>query len=296
MQRSHTVTNGISFIVATLGEHDIRPLLDSLEKQSCDKYECIIIDQSKERVVQPVICGYRNIKYLHSDRKGNSYNRNIGIQNAQMPILGFPDDDCFYSADVIEKVLKLLHIHQRIDGVSGNWLDSKTGNLVMGSRKLNYANIFNLWTSITNITIFLRATIVRRVYGYNENFGLGSGVFEGGEETDFFLKIIKKGGKILFSPEIQIWHKSENYTISNPKKQWGYEESWGALFRKWCSPDINGAIMLITFIYFLLRSFLRALFFALHGNLNNSKLYLLKNKARIYGWKKYGAFKNLMEK
>jgi GT2 family glycosyltransferase len=148
-----------------------------------------------------------------------------------------------------------------------------------------------LWTSITNITIFLKTEIARKVHGYDEKFGLGSGVFEGGEETDFFIKILKNGGKIIFSPQIIIYHKNENYTLSNPIKQWGYEESWGALFNKWFSFDRIGLTILLASLYLIFKTFIRAFYFAIKGNFINSKLYFMKNKARFCGFNKYWALR-----
>jgi glycosyltransferase involved in cell wall biosynthesis len=284
---------GISLIVATLGEHDLCPLLDSLEKQSCDKYECIVIDQSDDKKAAFVVSCYKNIKYLHSMRKGNSFNRNIGIKHAQMPILGFPDDDCFYNTDVIEKVLEVFNLHPDIAGISGSWMDSLTGNLVMGGSKNKYANNFNSWTSVTNLTIFLRTDVVKNVHSYDEHFGLGSGVFEGGEETDFILKIIENGGAILYYPNIKIWHRQANCVSSNLKKQLGYEESWGALFRKWSFSDKKRIIVFLAFLYLLLKSLIGSLFWALRGNFKIARFYLMKNKARLQGWIKYGSFKKV---
>jgi len=282
---------GVSLIVATLGEHDLCPLLDSLEKQSCDKYECIVIDQSDEKKAAFVVSRYKNIKYLHSMRKGNSFNRNIGIKHAQMPILGFPDDDCFYNTDVIEKVLEVFNIHPDIVGISGSWMDSITGKLVMGGSKNKYVNNFNSWTSVTNLTIFLCTDVVKNVHGYDENFGLGSNVFEGGEETDFILKIIENEGAILYYPDIRIWHRQNKYVITNSKKQLGYEEAWGALFRKWSFSGKKGVTVFLAFLYLLFKSFVGALFWAFRGNFDNSRFYLMKNKARLQGWFKYGKLK-----
>jgi glycosyltransferase involved in cell wall biosynthesis len=288
---SDNVIDGVSLIVATLGEHDIHPLLDSLEAQSCDKYECIIVDQSKERDIEYIVKGYRNTKYLHSSRKGNSYNRNLGIKRAQMPILGFPDDDCFYNTDVIEKVLQVLSLHPDMAGVSGSWMDTLTGNLVMGGSKNKYTNYFNIWGSVTNLTIFLRSEAVRNVHGYDENFGLGSNVFEGGEETDFILKILEKEGAILYYPDIKIWHRQNSHALINLQKQLGYEESWGALFRKWSFRDKKRLDVFLAFLYFLIRSLIGSVLWALRGNFKIAKFYLMKNKARLQGWKKYGSLK-----
>jgi glycosyltransferase involved in cell wall biosynthesis len=280
--------DGVSLIVATLGEHDLHPLLDSLEKQSCDKYECIVVDQSKDRLVEQVVLGYKNIIYVHSTRKGNSFNRNLGIEQARMSIVGFPDDDCFYSTDVIERVLDILNSRPDIVGASGSWINSLTGDLVMGGRRNRYVNAFNVWTSVTNLTFFLRSEAAKSVHGYDENFGLGSDVFEGGEETDYILKIIEKGQNILYDPSIRIWHRQEKHILINSSKQMGYEEAWGALFRKWSFSGKKRLAVSMVFVFLFFKSLMGSLLWALRGNFNKSWFYLMKNKARLQGWFKYG--------
>jgi len=283
---------GVSLIVATLGINNIHHLLDSLEKQTCEKYECIVVDQSEDKVLEDIASKYRNIKYISSLRKGNSYNRNLGIMHASMNILAFPDDDCFYSPKVVENVLDIFLRKPHIVGVSGSWRDSITGDVVLGGSQNKYVNSFNVWTSVTNITIFLKSNVVKMLGGYNESFGLGSKIFEGGEETDFILNIIENGNKILYEPDLVIYHQRSNYALTNIEKQLGYEESWGALFRKWAKSKIIGNRIIVASIILILKTYLGAIYYVLRGEIKYAKHYILKNKARYAGWIKYGEILN----
>jgi glycosyltransferase involved in cell wall biosynthesis len=283
---------GVSLVVATLGINNIHPLLDSLEKQTCVKYECIVVDQSEDKVLQDIVSKYRNIKYVGSSHKGNSYNRNIGIMHSTLNILAFPDDDCYFSPNVVERVLELFLKYPHIVGVSGSWRDNITGEVVLSGSKNKYVNSFNVWTSVTNITIFLKSNIVKAVGGYNETFGLGSKIFEGGEETDFILKIIENGSKILYEPELLIYHQRSNYTFTKIEKQLGYEESWGALFRKWANSRFIGNRIICACVILILKTYLGAIYYLFRGEFRYAKHYMLKNKARYAGWIKYGELLN----
>ena len=284
--------NGVSLIVATLGINKIHPLLDSLEKQTSEKYECIVVDQSEDKVLEDIVLKYRNIKYISSLRRGNSYNRNLGIIHANMNILAFPDDDCFYSPNVVEKVLDIFLNKPHIVGVSGSWRDRITGDIVLSGSQNTYVNIFNIWTSVTNITIFLQSDVVKAVGGYNEAFGLGSKIFEGGEETDFILKVIENGDKILYEPDIGIFHQRSNYALTKIEKQLGYEESWGALFRKWKQSKYIGNRIILASILIIIKTYLGAIYYLFKGEIRYAKHYMLKNKARYAGWIKYGEIWN----
>ena len=99
----------ISLVTATLGRVDeINILLDSLVKQTYKNFELIIVDQNEHYKVQNIVDRYTNIlsiKYIKSSTKGLSYNRNIGIKECSGDIIGFPDDDCYYSENLLEEIV-----------------------------------------------------------------------------------------------------------------------------------------------------------------------------------------------
>ena len=99
----------ISLVTATLGRVDeINILLDSLVKQTYKNFELIIVDQNEHYKVQNIVDRYTNIlniKYIRSSTKGLSYNRNVGIKECSGDIIGFPDDDCYYSDNLLEEIV-----------------------------------------------------------------------------------------------------------------------------------------------------------------------------------------------
>lgn len=287
------MNRGLSLVVATTGEKDIRPFLNSLEAQTDGAYECIIIDQSASRAIEPIKAQYRNIKYFHSSKKGNSFNRNIGIEHASYELIGFPDDDCIYRPDVVVNVLRLFAENTTAGGISGVWANSLNGEPIMSGRNAEFASAWNIWESITNLTLFLRTEIVRKVGGYTEQFGLGSGQFEGGEETDLVLKILSEGVEILYTDAIVVLHRQDKYVITNPTKQAGYENAWGALFKKWGSNRNLGTLVTLKMYYLFSRTLLISLYYFLHGRLTHAKAYWHLNTERITGWKKYARLQHM---
>lgn len=282
-----SMNNGVSLIVATLGKCDITPLLESLKVQTCNNFECIVVDQSNDDSIGCIASKYNFVKHIRSVKTGNSYNRNIGIKNASMPILGFPDDDCYYSQDVIRNVLKYFELSDSLSGVSGAWVDSITNKVVMSGKGGGHATIFNIWSTITNLTVFLRKEVVNAVNGYDEMFGLGSNMFEGGEETDLMIKILNDKHTICFDPQIRIFHRQDRYLLSNYKKQRGYEESWGALFGKWYNIGNNKAVIILILIYIFAKALIAAAYYVVKGDITMAKRYIDINRARIDGWVKY---------
>lgn len=53
-----------------------------------------------------------------------SYNRNVGIDNAVGQIIGFPDDDCVYENDTLEKVINFFNKNKDYKIYSCKTMDS----------------------------------------------------------------------------------------------------------------------------------------------------------------------------
>ena len=95
----------ISLIVATMGpaEHLDR-LLRSLEDQA-GEFEVIIVEQNSPPVLCDVAERYPRLALKHMlAEPGLSNARNVGLAQAKGEILCFPDDDCWYSPSLLEKV------------------------------------------------------------------------------------------------------------------------------------------------------------------------------------------------
>lgn len=75
------------------------------------------------------------IKYIHSNIKGLSHARNIGLQKVTGDIVGFPDDDCWYDDTTLELVEKTFR-KQDYDGITGTPIDKFGGVLINNFLKM----------------------------------------------------------------------------------------------------------------------------------------------------------------
>ena len=85
--------------------------LKSLKAQTYKNFELIVVDQNEGYDVFEIVKNYEEdfkIKYVRSDEKGLSLNRNRGLVLMEGEIAGFPDDDCEYQPDTLEKVTSFL--------------------------------------------------------------------------------------------------------------------------------------------------------------------------------------------
>src|ERR1700749_1024458 len=103
----------ISLIVASLHRTaELERLLASLETQSFRDFEVIVIDQNPDQRLADVLGKHPvlNLSHLRCP-PGASRARNMGIKAAQGEIIGFPDDDCWYSTDLLQTVSKWFASH-----------------------------------------------------------------------------------------------------------------------------------------------------------------------------------------
>lgn len=103
----------ISLIVATYGRQtELTRLLKSLRRQSCRKFEVIVVDRNEPGFLAHILDSDDwnfPIRRLQSvGRHGISAARNIGWREAQGPILLFPDDDAWYPPWFLERGLDRL--------------------------------------------------------------------------------------------------------------------------------------------------------------------------------------------
>lgn len=140
----------ISLIMPTLNRYDdIYLLMDSLENQTYKNFELIVVDQNDNSKVKEIVDKYidkLDIKYIKSSKKGLSYNRNVGIDNAVGQIIGFPDDDCVYENDTLEKVINFFNKMKIIKyTVAKLWIQIKLMHLRKCMMELVISQVPTFW-------------------------------------------------------------------------------------------------------------------------------------------------------
>ncbi|MFC0321992.1 glycosyltransferase family 2 protein [Gallibacterium melopsittaci] len=267
----------ISLIMATLGRtKEIYNLLDSLVSQTYKNFELIVVDQNEHYEVKNIIDKFLNkldIKYIRSNIKGLSINRNIGLKYCDGDIVAFPDDDCFYSNNVLEEVYKIfmdkdikLALIEAIDPVTNEIYISFNLNII---RK-------NIIKYSLSCNIFLKYD---RNYLFDEKLGVGT-YFSSGEETDYLWQQLSSKDKIIFIKDAYLYHLKGGYNALTFRKAYKYGLGFGAIFKKDIFLRKNyGNIIL--FLNYLLRS--------IGGILisRNKKMYIGSFFGRIIGFIKY---------
>ncbi|UOE37219.1 glycosyltransferase family 2 protein [Chryseobacterium oryzae] len=218
-----------SLITATLGRvSEIEELLISLSAQTYRSFELILVDQNPHRLIEEIVQRYDSqftIIYIRSDRKGLSYNRNIALDVATGEIVGYPDDDCTYSENVLEDV-KNSFTENNFDFV-----------LLKANDPITDFNFITVENRILSKKDIIKKCISYNVFtklNKNINFDVQLGVgsfFGSGEETDYMWAVLNDKSRGGFAKNATVYHPA-NLSSKDSERAYKYGLGFGAIFKK----------------------------------------------------------------
>jgi glycosyltransferase involved in cell wall biosynthesis len=182
-----------------------------LDAQVHKNFELIVVDQNLDDRLQNMIASFRDrltIIHLTSPR-GVSRARNAGIKAITGDIVGFPDDDCWYSPMLLKSIVTLFGKNTNWDGLTGRIVNEM--NSVSGDARFDaepgYVTLSNLWRRACAATIFFTKETVEAIGNFDEELGPGAGTPWGGaEDIDYPARAIKAGRTIFYDPKICVFH------------------------------------------------------------------------------------------
>jgi glycosyltransferase involved in cell wall biosynthesis len=209
----------ISLILATIGRTvEVERFLNSLDRQSYRSFELIVVDQNPDDRLNPILSRFGKafpILHLRSS-PGLSRARNFALPYIHGSIVGFPDDDCVYPANVLENVVQFFAHFPQYSGVSGRVRFFEGRGLGRFSRHPGEINPYNIWFRVTSFTLFFRTELLRKTGGFDESLGVGSGTPWGSsEDIELPLRAMRKGERLYYNPEIVVEHP---YQLSSDLK------------------------------------------------------------------------------
>lgn len=220
---------GFSLIVPTINRtEELVELFESLVKQSYKKFDVIVVDQNSDDRVKNIIKKFSSqlkITHIETVQCGASKARNIGIERAQGGIITFPDDDCEYPTELLEKVNKILDKEIKYDGIS---LSSKDKSRIRGiarfDRKRKDIYKFNILKCCIEFGIFIRRESLGNIR-FDERLGVGASTpWWSDEGPDLLLRLINENRKFLYIPELTIYH---------PNPVWRYDKNTAIRSRRY---------------------------------------------------------------
>ncbi|MCZ6836379.1 MAG: glycosyltransferase [Planctomycetota bacterium] len=230
--------------MATVGRSSpIEVFLQSLQEQDIvgtgARINLIIVDQNEDDRVREVIESFDDllpICVLASER-GLSRARNIGLSKVEGDIVGFPDDDCWYSKGFLDGLVRWFAEHPEADGLSCRVTDEQGHHSAGGfmSKKPHWITKGTIWRSAVSPGLFVRKELIDRIGGFDEQLGVGAGTpWNSGEESDFVLRGLEAGGRFYYDPDRVVYHPRREMASSSGHitRAWSYGLGMGFVLRR----------------------------------------------------------------
>lgn len=275
----------VSLVVATVGRtEELERLLLSLARQRWRDFEVLIIDQNTDGRLDSVLARFGATLPIDrlSSAPGLSRSRNVGLAHARGALIAFPDDDCEYREDTLERVSAFFDGHPDADGLSvravaasGEWPPARF------ARRAQWVTPAAVWVCGMSCTIFLRSRVIDRVGRFDERLGLGAGtLWLAAEESDLLLRAVASGARIRYEPSLTVRHPGHRgaFTMATLRRGLTYGRGMAFVMRR-------HGMSRTRFAYHLLRPAGGAVLAALCGRVDRARFHLAVLSGRWQGWR-----------
>ncbi|MBL7056103.1 glycosyltransferase [Candidatus Woesearchaeota archaeon] len=200
-----------SIIIPTYNRQKLlKKCLESLLHQDFPKkkYEILVIDDGSkdntENFVKKLKKTNKNLKYFKIKKSGRGTARNLGLKNSKKKIIAFTDDDCVVEKQWLKKI-EYYFKNTKVDAVGGAIVNPTNKYISWAQYILNFSAWFpkgncKLVKDIPTANVAYRQESINGLE-FSENLGKG-----GYEDSLFNLELRRKGGKILFCPDVKVSH------------------------------------------------------------------------------------------
>lgn len=211
-----------SIVIATYNRtNGLRDCLESLEKQEYPKerFEVIVVDDGSLTPADEVVNLFSkkiNIELIKQQNSGCGVARNNGAEKAKGQYIAFTDDDCTHPPNWLSGLEKrfLQAPKAMIGGRSINVLNK---NIYSHSSQLLVDYLFNFFNSDPNNALYLNSiALPREAFLLLGKFDIT--FFMSAEDRDLCDRWLLSGNKIIYAPEIIIYH-AHHLTLKSFWKQ-----------------------------------------------------------------------------
>ncbi|MEI2513226.1 glycosyltransferase family 2 protein [Acinetobacter soli] len=210
----------IFLVIATIKRKDqLKDMFDSLKNQTYKNFVVHVVDQNDNGLIDDLVCHYKNYFILNHHKvsfKGVSQSRTYALDflDDSFDIVSFPDDDCVYPENCLERVASIFSNYSNLHILSGvnNSLEKYTK--VVGGPNMGVLNKYNVWNNGPTYVFFYSTLAVKSIGGYDRNLGPSpTSPFMSGEDTDYSIRVINKFGNGVKDHSLKIAHPT--FSVEN---------------------------------------------------------------------------------
>lgn len=235
---------------------------EQLDLAGITDWELLLVDNGSSddtaQVVERLIADTKlPLRYIFEPKPGVSSARNAGIRAARYEIIAFTDDDCMVDRGWLRAIATVFQEEPDLALVGGRVELYDPEDYEISVRRFDdrssLRSLDELFGRLIGCNVTASAAAIRQVGPFDTAMGAG-GSFKAGEDHEFFYRILKHGGKVLYDPRILIEHahgRKAEADIDALKSN--YTQGRAALFAKHIRAGDRG---LIKQVYWELRSLL----------------------------------------
>lgn len=191
---------------------EVDNLLESLSRQTFKDFEALIVEDGSDQDCRKVVEEYQgliNVNYIYKDNSGPGDTRNFGMNQAKGEYFLFFDSDCIIPPEYFANLDTALSKNPA-DAFAG---PDKSSDAFSDIQK---AINFTMTSMLTTGGIRGNKKTLDNFQPRSFNMGFKRGVYEKlggftdihpGEDPDLSFRIIDAGFKVLFIPEVYVYHK-----------------------------------------------------------------------------------------
>jgi glycosyltransferase involved in cell wall biosynthesis len=229
-----------SLVIPTLGRTtEVTEVFASIVNQNRRDIEMIVVDQNDDDRLVPLIEALPPdiaIRHIRLKEKSLSMARNAGLAVASGEIIAFPDDDCWYPSDLLNRVDNWFRANSQYAVLAVGALDNE--GLSSGNRWLQDAcdiSPLNAMRTTFASSLFISTLQATRTLRFDPKLPAG-------EETDFILRLLATGLRGRFDRALHIHHPRRDMlsgTVSRERAR-KYGAGMGMVVRRhslvlvWC--------------------------------------------------------------
>lgn len=223
----------VDLLLTTQNRHaQLRRLLDSLCRQQTGAFRLVAGLQDADGAMRALLEEYADrlpIEIVHLPRCSLSHARNRLLPYLRNDIFALTDDDCVYAPDTLFRCLAFFAEHPDIAACVGTPVDldgqgqafeDRRGGAEGGGRRVSRMGTF---LAAPSYVLFFRRSVAEAVGPFDEQLGVGAATpWQSGEETDYLLRCLDRGGKIMRVPGIRVAHPAAVFSPENAGKWYAY--------------------------------------------------------------------------
>ncbi len=176
-------------------EKTLQRCLDALLSQTYPNFELVIVDDCSTDNSKNILCSYHDNRiriFCNEQNLGIAKSRNVGIKNSKGDLVFFTDSDCIPTLTWLESGINTIKDYDFITG----WTLYENSSPSFKDRAMHGKDGF------FTCNLGFKRSALEAVNGFDEEFAMYC------EDKDLCYRILEKGGKKTFCPNMLIIHQT----------------------------------------------------------------------------------------